>query len=285
MVSAPAPAPRLLCQFERPACRYGCRKTPAVLGSIPKACLLLFSPLQIVMKDRVTDKPRGFGFVTFKEQEAADRAFQDVHVLDGRTVSSNSNRNSSSSIHVVLSDRRRLQEQQQQPLRPAVMRAALVWAAPWGPDLSLTGLSGMPHQQQRSSCAFNCGKFCSQQQQLRSGCTSQFTPAAFPCAFLAASCRLMPSPACPMASTAVPKAKRSLWVDWHLRQQRVRIRAATAAAAAVAAMAVAAAAALDPPPCWRSTHVPSAQRQQQLRKPCKVSTAYMAMCSSSWQHS
>jgi RNA recognition motif-containing protein len=39
------------------------------------------------MKDRVTEKPRGFGFVTFKEQEAADRAFQDEHVLDGRTVS------------------------------------------------------------------------------------------------------------------------------------------------------------------------------------------------------
>lgn len=38
------------------------------------------------MKDRITEKPRGFGFVTFKEQEAADRAFQDEHVLDGRTV-------------------------------------------------------------------------------------------------------------------------------------------------------------------------------------------------------
>jgi len=35
----------------------------------------------------MTNKPRGFGFVTFKEQEAADRAFQDEHVLDGRTVS------------------------------------------------------------------------------------------------------------------------------------------------------------------------------------------------------
>jgi hypothetical protein len=117
-----------------------------VLGSIPKACLLLFSPLQIVMKDRVTDKPRGFGFVTFKEQEAADRAFQDVHVLDGRTVSSISNRNNSSSIQVVLSDRRHLQEQQQQPLRPAVMRAAL-WAGPSGSNLSSTGLSGVSHQQ------------------------------------------------------------------------------------------------------------------------------------------
>jgi RNA recognition motif-containing protein len=39
------------------------------------------------MKDRITEKPRGFGFVTFKEQEAADRAFLDEHVLDGRTVS------------------------------------------------------------------------------------------------------------------------------------------------------------------------------------------------------
>lgn len=34
----------------------------------------------------MTQKPRGFGFVTFKEQEAADRAFQEEHVLDGRTV-------------------------------------------------------------------------------------------------------------------------------------------------------------------------------------------------------
>jgi hypothetical protein len=38
------------------------------------------------MRDRLTNKPRGFGFITFKEQEAADNACNDTHTLDGRTV-------------------------------------------------------------------------------------------------------------------------------------------------------------------------------------------------------
>jgi hypothetical protein len=39
------------------------------------------------MRDRLTNKPRGFGFITFKDQEAADNACNDTHTLDGRTVS------------------------------------------------------------------------------------------------------------------------------------------------------------------------------------------------------
>lgn len=39
------------------------------------------------MRDRITNKPRGFGFITFTEQEAADAACSDTHTLDGRTVS------------------------------------------------------------------------------------------------------------------------------------------------------------------------------------------------------
>jgi RNA recognition motif-containing protein len=38
------------------------------------------------MRDRLTNKPRGFGFITFKDQEAADNACNDTHTLDGRTV-------------------------------------------------------------------------------------------------------------------------------------------------------------------------------------------------------
>ena len=39
------------------------------------------------MRDRVTGKPRGFGFVTFEDDDAAHRACADAHTLDGRTVS------------------------------------------------------------------------------------------------------------------------------------------------------------------------------------------------------
>lgn len=40
----------------------------------------------VVMKDRTTGRPRGFGFVTFKDAEVADRVVQDIHVIDGRQV-------------------------------------------------------------------------------------------------------------------------------------------------------------------------------------------------------
>lgn len=43
-------------------------------------------PLQVVMRDRQTGRPRGFGFVTFTTPAAADAVVQDVHVIDGRQV-------------------------------------------------------------------------------------------------------------------------------------------------------------------------------------------------------
>jgi len=39
-----------------------------------------------VMRDKITGRPRGFGFVVFADPAAVDRALQDPHTLDGRTV-------------------------------------------------------------------------------------------------------------------------------------------------------------------------------------------------------
>ncbi|BBN00286.1 heterogeneous nuclear ribonucleoprotein A1/A3 [Marchantia polymorpha subsp. ruderalis] len=40
----------------------------------------------VIMKDRNTGHPRGFGFVTFADPLVCDRVVQDKHVIDGRTV-------------------------------------------------------------------------------------------------------------------------------------------------------------------------------------------------------
>ncbi|KAK9862706.1 hypothetical protein WJX84_008352 [Apatococcus fuscideae] len=40
----------------------------------------------VVMRDRMTGKPRGFGFVTFKDKDAAERVCQEPQVLDGRQI-------------------------------------------------------------------------------------------------------------------------------------------------------------------------------------------------------
>ncbi|KAF9586855.1 hypothetical protein IFM89_039930 [Coptis chinensis] len=40
----------------------------------------------VVMKDKVTDRPRGFGFVVFADPLVIDRVLQDKHTIDGRTV-------------------------------------------------------------------------------------------------------------------------------------------------------------------------------------------------------
>lgn len=86
MVRSPAAATHTALCWLWPAGPGWLADNPSLLSRVRRLLLLLLLPVQIVMKDRVTQKPRGFGFVTFKEQEAADRAFQEEHVLDGRTV-------------------------------------------------------------------------------------------------------------------------------------------------------------------------------------------------------
>ena len=40
----------------------------------------------VIMKDKHTRMPRGFGFVTFSDPSVLDRVLEDDHVIDGRTV-------------------------------------------------------------------------------------------------------------------------------------------------------------------------------------------------------
>ncbi|VFQ65468.1 unnamed protein product [Cuscuta campestris] len=40
----------------------------------------------IIMMDKISGRPRGFGFVTYADPEVADRVLQEVHVIDGREV-------------------------------------------------------------------------------------------------------------------------------------------------------------------------------------------------------
>lgn len=41
----------------------------------------------VIMRDKITGKPRGFGFVAFSDPSILDRVLQDQHTIDGRTVS------------------------------------------------------------------------------------------------------------------------------------------------------------------------------------------------------
>lgn len=40
----------------------------------------------VVMRDKATGRPRGFGFVVFADPSILDRVLQDKHTIDGRTV-------------------------------------------------------------------------------------------------------------------------------------------------------------------------------------------------------
>lgn len=40
----------------------------------------------VIMMDKVSGRPRGFGFVTFVDAEVASKVLQEEHVIDGRVV-------------------------------------------------------------------------------------------------------------------------------------------------------------------------------------------------------
>nr|GMD65609.1 heterogeneous nuclear ribonucleoprotein 1-like [Ipomoea batatas] len=40
----------------------------------------------VVMRDKISGKPRGFGFVVFADPSVLDTVLQDRHTIDGRTV-------------------------------------------------------------------------------------------------------------------------------------------------------------------------------------------------------
>ncbi|ERN18932.1 heterogeneous nuclear ribonucleoprotein 1 [Amborella trichopoda] len=40
----------------------------------------------VIMRDKITGRPRGFGFVVFTDPSVLDRVLQDKHTIDGRTV-------------------------------------------------------------------------------------------------------------------------------------------------------------------------------------------------------
>lgn len=41
----------------------------------------------MIMKDRKTGQPRGFGFVTYADSSVVDKLIQDNHIINGKQVS------------------------------------------------------------------------------------------------------------------------------------------------------------------------------------------------------
>lgn len=40
----------------------------------------------VIMKDRATGQPRGFGFVTYADPSVVDKVIEDPHILNGKQV-------------------------------------------------------------------------------------------------------------------------------------------------------------------------------------------------------
>lgn len=40
----------------------------------------------VIMKDRHTGRPRGFGFITYADPSVVDEVIQDTHVINGKQV-------------------------------------------------------------------------------------------------------------------------------------------------------------------------------------------------------
>lgn len=56
---------------------------------------------QVIMRDTVTRKPRGFGFITFAQPEAADAVCAEQHTIDGRQVQFDSAALTGFSLHCL----------------------------------------------------------------------------------------------------------------------------------------------------------------------------------------
>ena len=41
----------------------------------------------VVMKDRQTGRPRGFGFITYADPSVVDEVIQETHIINGKQVS------------------------------------------------------------------------------------------------------------------------------------------------------------------------------------------------------
>lgn len=42
----------------------------------------------VIMKDRETGRPRGFGFITYEDPAVVDQLIEETHVINGKQVSS-----------------------------------------------------------------------------------------------------------------------------------------------------------------------------------------------------